>query len=156
MPEIRLLDTEKDEQTLREAWNWSRAAPRWFRESLECFKESEDEFIEATRNEMLFLVTDTEPTAVIRLVPTGEKRFTIHLYAKRKTDFEVLTQAGLSLKKYLFDKDIARAFGGWIPPQNRGVIKLYHALGFQFSGLRCFRGQIRGRVAEWLYMASVK
>lgn len=152
---IRLLDSEKDRDVLVEAWNWRESAPKWFRESLEIFKESKEEYLEAAPRELHFGVfAENEATAVIRLVEEKPWVFCIHLSARRKTDFNLVLEAGLALRDYLFSQGV-QSFYGWLPTVNRGVSKLYESLGFSDTGIRVFKGTIRGKTGVFRHYALV-
>jgi hypothetical protein len=153
MPEIRLLN-EGDEELLREAWAWQDSSPKWFQESQSSEKEELIDFLNTAKDKLLYGVFDEGLTAVIRLNPFANKVFSIDLFARRKTDFNVLSEAGLSLKYYLFDNGIAKGFFGWLPSRNRGVIKLYNFLGFTHSGVVCYKGQYHDKPVKWLLMVS--
>lgn len=153
--EIKLLDEKKDVELLREAWSWSDASARWFREANDAWKETFEDFLKSAKDEMLFGVYAEELTAVIRLIPAGGQIYVIHLYAKRKTPLEVLVSAGNTLKEYLYNKGV-NGFFGWIPTRNRSIIRLYEMLGFRFSGYRQYKPGESGRVFEWRQMISHK
>jgi hypothetical protein len=151
---IRLLDIEKDASVFREAWDWAREAPRWFRDAMDVWKETFEEQMEAARNELHYGVfLDDEPAAVIRLIEAWPWVFNIHLSARRRTPLDVLVEAGSTLRDFLFAQGV-KGFYGYIPTQNRGVIRLYEALGFFDSGVRCFKGMTHGRVIEWKHMVT--
>lgn len=149
---IRLLDPEKDMDLLREAWDWRDDAPRWFQESLAIDKESWDDFVSGSKDEWHYGIFSDGLMAVVRLIQSSPRVFNIHLSARRKTDFEVLLTAGKSIRDYLFDKGVL-GFYGYLPTVNRGVSKLYEELGFTDTGIRVFKGQIRGRVGELKHYA---
>lgn len=147
---IRLLHPEKDKDVLTEAWNWREGSPKWFQESLDIFKETFEDYMKSVPNELHYGVFDESPMAVIRLIETEPYIFNIHLAARRGADFEALVQAGTSIRDYLFDNGV-KGFFGWLPSVNRGVSKLYKALGFQDTGLRIFKGRIHGRTIEFIH-----
>lgn len=140
----------QDEKNLRTAWAWAENAPRWFTESQD--KETEEDFLSTADEKLFYGIFDKEMTALIRLTPYSGKVFEIDLFADRKTDLNVLTEAGLSVRDYLIDKGIAKGFFGWISRQNRGIRKLYASLGFTACGIKCYRGKTHGRPVEWLLM----
>lgn len=150
--DIKLLDPEKDREYLREAWHFSDSAPQWFKDASSAWKETFEEFAAGVENEMVYGVfTDDALTAAVRLIPDEKMFFDIHLYAKRKTPFDVLLQAGESVKQYLFDRGV-KCFYGWICEKNRGVIRLYRELGFVHNGATEIKGEYRGRPILWLNM----
>lgn len=149
MPEIRLLNIDKDMDVIKTAWGWRDTAPRWFRELLDVYKEPWSEYVENFPNELHYGVfTDGEPQAIVRLIEAHPWIYNLHLSAKRKTNFGVLVQAGLSLRDYLFDQGI-HGFYGNIATINRGVCKLYEALGFIDTGRRTVKGTIHGKDVVW-------
>lgn len=155
MNTIRLLNIDKDMPIITEAWNWRFTAPKWFRESLDIWKEDFDEMLAAMPNELHYGVfVDDQPTAVIRLIEERGQIFNIHLSAKRKTDFEVLLQAGSSVRDYLFDRGV-KSFYGFLPTVNRGVSHLYERLGFTDTGIRIYKGTIRGKTGEFKHYSLV-
>lgn len=159
-PEIRLLDETKDADLLRMAWSWKEDAPKWFRDSVMVENETFEDFIKSAKDEILFGVfnaeyyhfKEPEPTAVIRLTAHFLDTYQIHLMAHRATDWQVLAQAGLSVKKYLEER--GASFFGWIPARNRGIVRLYKFLGFVNKGVKCYRGKMRNRAILWLLMES--
>lgn len=150
-PEIRLIT---DEKILATAYSWADDSPSWFRETLDIWKETLAEYIKASKNEFNYGVfIDDEVVAVVRLVEYQPFVFNLHLYVKRGADFEVLLQAGRSLRDYLKDKG-AKGFFGWLPSMNRSVARLYKELGFTETGLKIYKGQIRGKTVEWRHYAK--
>lgn len=156
LPEIRLLDEGKDKGLLEEAWGWQDDAPQWFRESQDSEKETLSDFLETAGEKLLYGIFDDGLTAVIRLNPFNNKVFSIDLFAKRKTDWTLLCEAGKSLQMWLFDNQIANGFFGWIPSRNRSIIKLYNALGFIHNGVICYKGKYHNRPCRWLLMTAEK
>jgi hypothetical protein len=150
---IRILNEQKDIELLREAWAWRDSAPQWFK-SLNTENETWDEFIANAHEELLIGIFDESLLAVIRLVQHRLGLFELHLMTRRKADWNILLQAGLSAKQYLFDKKVAQTFFGWIPRRNKGIVRLYRALGFVHNGERCYKGQTHGRPIEWLLFQS--
>jgi hypothetical protein len=149
------MDAERDAEDLRIAWGWMDSSPRWFRESLATWKETLDEFIEDAEREMIYgIYLEGEITAVIRFIPDKNQMFDLHLYAKRKTPFDVLLQGCRSIKAYLFDKGVKGLYG-WINTRHRGVIRLYRELGFTDNGARETKGEAHGRPLEWMNFVSV-
>lgn len=145
---IRLLDAQKDIELHREAWSWREGSPAWFRESLDIFKETFEEYIENIPNELHYGIFDGELIAIVRLIETEPYIMNIHLSAKRNTDLNVLVESGKAIRDHLINSNV-KGFFGWLPKMNRSVRSLYFALGFTDSGVRCFKGKIRGRLAEF-------
>jgi len=151
---VRLLDVEKDGRVFKEAWEWSRSAPKWFLDTLDVWKETFEEQMDAAKNELHYgvFVAD-QATAVVRLIEAFPWVFNIHLAARRRTPLETLVEAGSKLRDFLYSQGV-QGFYGYIPAQNRGIIRLYEALGFRDSGIRCFKGATHGRVIEWKHMVA--
>lgn len=152
-PDIRLLDVEKDKDVLTEAWSWRDDAPKWFRESLDIFKETFDEYMNAVPSELHYGVFDERAIAVIRLIEAEPYVFNIHLSARRGAEFDTLVVAGAALRDYLFENGV-KGFFGWLPTINRGVARLYRSLGFTDTGLRIYKGQIHGKTVEFVQYAK--
>lgn len=152
---IRLLDHEKDMPVLEEAWNWRNSAPQWFRDSLDIFKESWEEFLVAVPDELHYgIFVDEKPTAVVRLIEAYPAVYNIHLSAKRKTDFNIILDYGLRLRNFLFENEVKGMYG-WIVKENRGVCHLYEQLGFTDTGIRCYKGMIGNRLGEFRHYAII-
>lgn len=152
---IRLLNIDNDLELFREAWSWRYAAPKWFQEALDIFKETFEEYLEAIPNELHYGVfIEGEISAIVRLVEIGPRVFNTHLYAKRKTDFGMLLEACQAIRDHLFAQG-AIAYIGWIPSNNRSIARLYENLGLRETGMRCFKGTIRGRLAEFRHYCCI-
>lgn len=151
MTEIRLIN-ENETELLTTAYHWSDDAPDWFRQHQE--EESLDDFL-SIGDRLYYGVFADELTAIVRLTPFSNMIFNIDLFAKRKTDWQILCEAGKSMKEYLFDNGV-NGFFGWISSKNRAVIRLYEALGFSHNGLVCYRGQYHNRAVRWLLMTCAK
>jgi hypothetical protein len=153
--ELRLLDIDKDRELFIEAYNWRNRAPRWFRECLNIWKESLEEYLENAVTEFHYGVwVDGEFQASIRLIETVPRIFNIHLYARRGVNLEDLYVSGVTLRDFLVKQGIA-GFYGYLPIINKGISHLYECLGFEDTGIRVFKGVIRGRVVEWKHYALV-
>lgn len=150
-PEIKLVT---DHALLREAFSWSENAPRWFRESEE--PESVEEFLETADQRLFYGIFDKEMKALLRFTPFVEQVLSVDLFATRDISMPVLTQASASIQAYLYDKGVANGFFGWIPTFNRSIRGLYAELGFQFSGVACYRGKTHNRPVKWLLMVHSK
>lgn len=146
---VRLLDSDKDRDLLIEAWHFRDTAPRWFRECLDIFKETLGEYLENSRDEFHFGVFDERLLAVVRLIPETPGVWNIHLSARKGTPVEVLLAAGLNIKERMFEH--GASFYGYIYHRNRTICRLYESLGFEDSGLRVYKGQIRNKVVEWVH-----
>lgn len=153
--EIKFLDFDNVD-VLTEAWGWADSAPQWFQQSQDDANETLDDFL--TPNESVLLVgifVDETATAVIRLTQVREMIFAIDLFAHRKTDWQILLNAGLSVQEYLFEKGV-KGFFGWIPSKNRPIVKLYQCLGFVHRGIKCRRGVMHGRSIKWMLMEATQ
>ena len=148
-PTIQLVT---DHDLLAEAFHWSSDAPRWFRESEE--HETLEEFLANADRCLFYGIFDGEMKALLRLTPFAQGVFAVDLFARRSTDRELLTQAALSIQTYLYDREIANGFFGWIPTFNRSVRAIYARLGFQDSGVSCYRGKTHNRPVKWLLMVN--
>lgn len=143
---LRLLDVDKDKDLLIEAYDWRLTAPAWFRKCLDIFKETKEEYLENAKDEMHFGVfEDEEMKAVIRLVQDRPGVLNIHLSAKKGADIEMILAAGETLRDLLFEKGV-QSFFGYLPTLNKGISKLYEALGFHDTGIRVYKGQIHNKV----------
>lgn len=149
MPAIKLVT---ETELLTEAFGWSDEAPRWFADTQE--PETLADFLETSGEKLFYGIWDDEFTALIRLNPVATGIYSIDLFAKRTTNMDVLKQGGYSLQQYLFDKGAVK-FLGWIPFHNRGIRKLYHALGFEHHGMKCYKQSSHGRPIKWLLMTNV-
>lgn len=150
---LRLLKDDEIE-LFEEAWGWVEGAPDWFKATFSAWGETKSEFFESAENEMRFGLFDNGLTAVIRLVPVKEY-YCLHLYARKKTNFELLTAAGLGLRDYLTAKGV-KGFFGWIAPQNRSVVRLYKLLGFEYLGITKYKGHFKTKPIEWMMMQYEK
>jgi len=145
---VRLLDSDADQNLLVEAWHFRDTAPRWFRECLEIFKESFDEYLLNARNEFHFGAFDEERLfAVVRMIPTKTGTWNIHLSARKGTSFEELVATGLEVRRRMYPN--GASFYGWLPERNRTIGKLYEAIGFVDSGVRMYKGIVHGKTVCW-------
>ncbi len=139
----------QDESLLAEAYHWQDTMPQWFRDSQNAWKETEEEYLEASKSELNYGVfLEDILVAVIRLIEVYPSVFNAHLMVKRGTSLETLIEAAKCLKDYLFHNGVYSLYG-YIWNKNRGVCKLYEAIGFHDSGVRCYKGKIKGRLAQW-------
>ena len=68
---VRLLDSETDRDLLIEAWHFRDTAPRWFRECLDIFKETKEEYLASAGEEFHFgAFEDDRLLMVVRMIPT--------------------------------------------------------------------------------------
>jgi hypothetical protein len=145
---VRLLDSEQDKDFLIEAWHFKDTAPRWFRECLDIFKETIDEYLESARDEFHFGVFDDEGlAATVRLIPERPTIWNLHLYARKGASLDILLAAGIDIRERMLPH--GATFYGYLPVRNKGVSWLYEALGFVDSGLRLYKGVVHGKVVEW-------
>jgi hypothetical protein len=144
---VRLLDSDTDRDLLIEAWHFRDTAPRWFRECLDIFKETKEEYLENSRDELHFGVIDDQLLAVIRLIPEKQGMWNIHLSARKGTAPEVLLAAGLNVRERMVKH--GASFYGYLPERNKTIGLLYEALGFVDSGLRIYKGVVHGKVVCW-------
>lgn len=155
MVEIRILNEIKDESLLREAWSWAAEMPDWFQTSKSSHKETLESFISGASEELIIgVLIDSQINAVVRIVPFGPVH-ELHLMAKMGMDWQVLANAGLSMRNYVFERGLTK-LGGWVPRANRPITKLYRHLGFEYHGLKCYQGTIHGKAAEWRFYQSQK
>jgi hypothetical protein len=145
---VRLLDGDADRDLLIEAWHFRDTAPRWFRECLDIFKETKDEYLENAKGELHFGVfEDDRLDAVIRLIPEKPTVWNIHLSARKGIALETLLAAGVNVRERMLKHDAS--FYGYLPERNKGISRLYEALGFVDSGLRLYKGVVHGKVVAW-------
>jgi hypothetical protein len=146
---IRLLNIETERDLFIEAYNWRYEAPRWFQECLDIWKETLEDYLENSKDELHYGVWDGEVLiAVIRLIQDVPGLFNIHLSVRKGTDWNVLLAAGNCLRDFLFSAGIQGAYG-YLPVINKSISKLYECLGFTDSGIRVFKGIVHGRLMEW-------
>lgn len=147
---VQLLDAVEDRDRLVEAYNWRETAPRWFRECLDVWKESLEEYLNSAADELHYGIWGGEEMlATVRLIPCEPAgTYNIHLNAKKGIDFEALFVGACTLRDFVFKQGKVHVYG-YLPSINRGISQLYECLGFVDSGIRVFKGVVHGKVIEW-------
>lgn len=153
---VQLLSSDKDKDLLIDAYRWRETSPSWFQECLEIWKESLEDYLESSVNELHYGVWhEGQFIAAIRLVPDQmDFVYNLHLNVKKGTDPEVLYVASCTLRDFLFSQGRIYIYG-YLPTFNRGISKLYECLGFTDTGIRIFKGMVRGKLVEWKHYAIV-
>lgn len=145
---VRSIDPKTEQALLIEAWHWRDDAPLWYRLCHDVWKESYEEFLAASVDEIHFGVwKDEELIATVRMIPEKKGFFALHLAAKQGIDPQELTAACMKIKELMFDHGVQ--FYGYLPTIHRSVAKIYEALGFWDTGVRIYKGVVHGKVVCW-------
>lgn len=145
---VRSIDPYAEQALLIEAWHWRDESPDWFRACYEIWKETFEEYLAASYDELHIGVWDDGVlTAVVRMIPEKKGFFALHLSAKHGTNPDNLTAACLQIKEMMFDHGVQ--FYGYLPTIHRSVAKIYEALGFWDTGIRIYKGIVKGKLICW-------
>lgn len=147
---LRALKPE-DKGLLREAFEWARNSPQWFRDmdAVYPFKDF-DEYYEAACGPLQidYAVFDNDLIGIFTIAQVSTGIFNVHVEAKRGASLRVLTEAACVIRDKLFEAGVVELFG-WVARVNRGVMRLGLMCGFKPDGVTMFKGQYKGRVIEW-------
>jgi hypothetical protein len=152
---IRALQPE-EESLFREAYEWTRDAPKWLKalDSIFGWKTFEDYYKQAREeNQVSFGVFENELVALVALVERAKGLFEAELSARRGTDIRLIAQAVREVGNALVSSGQVECFI-WVAKRNRPVLRMCEVVGFKRTGISLFKGSYKERVIEWLKLSS--
>lgn len=155
---IRRLNATTDADLYKTAWAWNTNAPRWMRDCLKVY-EADDlaEFLRRAADPARADVgvwQDDQFTGMITLILRAVGIYEAYLAAKRGSSLDPLGDAIEDVKAVLTRYGMVQTFV-WIAAQNRAILNLCEAAGFNSTGLEMYKGATHGRPIRWRQMSYV-
>lgn len=155
---IRRLNPIDDEVLLREAYEWDKAKPNWFRQMDAVYgPDNFAAYIKAAQGEQRIDIGifASELIGVFVLSERIPDNFEVHIMAKRGTDNQILANAAYQIRHQLFQQG-AKSISGWMASQNKPLLKLAFMVGFVRTHLTMLKGSYHGRVVQWIQLVSTR
>lgn len=155
---IRRLDPTTDVPLYQAAWQWNADAPRWVRDCAKVFEAADfAEYLAQAADRCRIDVgiwEDDQFTGLITLVLRATGIYEAYLAAKRGASLDHFGAAIEDIKAVLTASDMVQTFV-WIAAQNRVILNLCEAAGFQPTGLEMYKGATHNRPIRWRQMSYV-
>lgn len=155
-----------EEDLFREAHEWTRNAPAWFRQSDAVFgwKTFEDYYRQAREeNQVSFGVFEKEEMiALIAVIERAKGIFEAELSAKRGSELNLIAQAIRVIGDALTSAGRLECYI-WVAARNRAVIGACQRAGFKRDSIRMFKGCLSTRLLnhetskrpiEWIRLSA--
>jgi hypothetical protein len=155
---IRRLNSPADVALYEAAWQWNLDAPRWVRDCAKVFEAADfPKFLAQASDPARVDVgvwEDGQFTGLITLVLRATGIYEAYLAAKRGASLDHFGAAIEDVKAVLTANGMVQTFV-WIAAQNRAILNLCEAAGFQPTGLEMYKGATHGRPIRWRQMNYV-
>lgn len=155
--EISTITPVSHPDAYKEAWGWMAASPEWRKATVAVFGElTEENYREAAQDERRIDIgvwNDGEFMAIVTLTAQAKDVYEVGFEAKRGSSLEALTVAGISIRERMYRVYGAQYSYTVTPRWNRAIINFDKSIGYRDEGVRLFKGQIKGKPIEWVYLS---